>query len=335
MKKIKIICYGVRKNEEDFFNRLNKSYGYELVFVDSFQINENNLKMAKGCDAIMVRENVFLKKEHLEILKKMGVKYLLTRTAGFDHIDIKSAKELGFHSLQRVPVYSPNAIAELAITLAMTLLRKVQYTADRAKDGDYTISELMLSKEIRQSTVGIIGTGKIGQVTAQLYKGLGAKIIGYDPYPNPNLKDLLEYVSLDELVKRADIVSVHCPLMDSTRHIISKKTLDKMKEDVVIVNAGRGGLTDTKDMIEFLKEKPKATYGTDVIEGEENFFFKKYDASNLPAILKEVNNLYPRFIVTPHVGAITYEALKNTIEVSYENLSNALKEKKLANNLFS
>ncbi|BDV02494.1 MAG: lactate dehydrogenase [Candidatus Hepatoplasma vulgare] len=334
IKKAKIICYGVRENEREYFNKLNKPYGYELVFVDSFKIDENNLKLAKGCDAIMVRENVFLKEEHLKVLKEMGVKYLLTRTAGFDHINIKAAQELGFYSLQRVPVYSPNAIAELSVALGMTLLRKVQYTADRAKDGDYTITDIMLSKEVRKSVVGILGTGKIGYVTAELYKGLGAKIIGYDPYPNENYKNLIEYVSLDKLLKESDIISVHCPLMDSTKHIISKANLDKVKDDVVIINAGRGALTDTKDMITFLKANPKATYGTDVIEGEEELFFKKYDKNNIPSILKEVGNLYPRFLVTPHVGAVTFEALKNTIEVSFENLNNALSGKELVNNLF-
>lgn len=331
-KNITIVCYGVRKSEEYFFNKLNKDYNYNLKFIESFEVNEENMKLAKGADALMLRESVYTNFDQLKKFKEYGVKYLLTRTAGFDHINLDDVKKLGFHSLQRVPAYSPNAIGELSVGFALTLLRRIQYTTLKSHNGDFTIDENMLAKEIRNCKVGIIGTGKIGYVTATLYKGLGAEIIGYDPYPNDMAKKILEYKSLDDLLKESDIISIHCPLLDSTKNIICENSLKKVKDDVVIINVARGGLVNVKDITEFLKNNPKASFAADVITHEEKFFFKDMKNS-FPKEIEEINKLFPRFLVTPHVGASTDEALKNTIETSFSNLNDALNNKELKNNL--
>ncbi len=334
MKNAKILVYGVRKSEIETFNKLNEKYGYELILLEDFTITDENIQNAKGCDAIMVRESINLGKHHLEMLKAYGVKHILTRTAGFDHIDLEALKEVEFDSAQRVPKYSPNAIGELAVGFALTLSRKIQYTTENTANLDFRIDNTMMSKEIRKSTVGILGTGNIGLTAAKLFKGLGAKIIGYDPYENPNAKGIIEYHDFDTVISTADIISIHLPLMDSTKHLVNKEFLAKVKNDVVLINTSRGKIVNTEDLVEWLTKNPKATYGADVLEGEEDIFFKKFnDSEQMNPIVSKICALYPRMIITPHVGACTTEALHNTIETSFENLRDALNNKELHNSI--
>ena len=189
---IKLVCFGVRETEVEFFNKLNK-YGYDLKLVEK-GLNHENVKEAIGAEAIMVRGNCMADRQNLELLSKHGLKYVLTRTVGFDHVDLEAVKDLGLKSA-RVPGYSPNAISELAVTLAMMLLRHTAYTVNRTKDKDFTIDATMFSREIRNCTVGIIGTGRIGLTTARLFKGLGAKVLGYDVFQSDAAKEVVEFVS--------------------------------------------------------------------------------------------------------------------------------------------
>lgn len=332
-KNVSILVYGVRPSEVEFFNNLNSDFNYELILLEDFTITDENIQQAKGCTAIMVRESINLGRHHLEMLKEFGVKHILTRTAGFDHLDLEAIKELGFESAQRVPKYSPNAIGELALGFALTLSRKIQLSTMNCSEGSYEIEDVMLSKEIRKSTVGILGTGNIGLTTATLFKGVGAKIIGYDPYENPNAKGIIEYHSFEEVIKTADIISIHLPLMDSTKHLINKEVLNQMKDDVVLINTSRGKIVSIKDVIDWLKNNPKATFGADVLEGEEEIFFKKHNLNDCDPLLKDINELYPRILITPHVGAVTTEALSNTIKTSFENLDKVLKGETLENSI--
>ena len=197
---IKLVFFWVRETEVEFFNKLNK-YGYDLKLVEK-GLNHENVKEAIGAEAIMVRGNCMADRQNLELLSKHGLKYVLTRTVGFDHVDLEAVKDLGLKSA-RVPGYSPNAISELAVTLAMMLLRHTAYTVNRTKDKDFTIDATMFSREIRNCTVGIIGTGRIGLTTARLFKGLGAKVLGYDVFQSDAAKEVVEFVSEDELLKLA------------------------------------------------------------------------------------------------------------------------------------
>ncbi len=218
---IKIVCYGVRPTEVPYFNKINEKFGYDLKLV-TLGLNHENVEEAIGAEAIMVRGNCKADKRNLELLKANGLEYVLTRTVGFDHVDLETAKELGL-KVARVPGYSPNAIGELAVSLAMMLLRHTAYTVNRTSERNFIVDATMFSKEIRNCTVGIMGTGKIGLTTAKLFKGLGAKVIGYDIFQSDAAKEVVEFKSFDEVVAESDIISVHMPYITLSMMISLQK----------------------------------------------------------------------------------------------------------------
>ncbi len=328
---MKLICYGVRKVEKDFFLKLNK-FGYELTLVEEL-LNDKNIDLVEGHEAVMLRANCPANKENLNKMKKYGVKYLLTRTVGYNHIDLDVAKELGFE-MARVPRYSPNAIGELAITFAMNLVRKGAYMVDRTRSKNFVVDEYMFSPEIRNLVVGVIGTGKIGFTTAKLFKGLGSKVLAYDIYENEEAKSILEYVTMDELVKNADIITLHCPYIKGKNdNLINDELISKMKDNIIIINTARGELQDVDAIIRGLESKKIGGYGTDVFSNEKEFFFKNMEGKEIDPTVEKLLSLYPRALVTPHIGSYTDEALTNMIEISYENLNDFIKGNDCENKL--
>lgn len=323
---IKIVCFGVRETEVSYFNKLNEKFGYELKLVTSGLTHEN-VEEAIGAEAIMVRGNCKADRRNLEILKNNGLKYVLTRTVGYDHVDLEAVKELGLESA-RVPGYSPNAISELAVTLSMMLLRHTAYTVNRTKERNFTIDATMFSKEVRNCTVGILGTGKIGLTTAKLFKGLGAKVLGYDVFQSDAAKEVVEFKTLDEVIAESDIISVHMPFFkDSNYHIINDEFIAKMKDGAILVNTARGELQDLEAVIRGIESGKLGGFGTDVLEGEAGTFFKDLSGSPLEnPVFEKLVNLYPQVLVTPHMGSYTDEALVNMIEISYENLREYINE---------
>jgi D-lactate dehydrogenase len=268
----------------------------------------------------MLRANCPANRKNLEIFKSYGVEYLLTRTVGYDHIDLDAAKEMGF-KMARVPTYSPNAIGELAITFAMNLVRKGSYMINRTREKNFTIDEFMFSREIRNLTVGIVGTGKIGLTSARLFKGLGSKIIAYDIYENEEAKNILEYVSMDELIKNADIISLHCPYIKGVNEkLINEDFIKKAKDNVILINTARGELQDVEAIIKGLESGKIGGFATDVFSNEKEFFFKNMSGKEIDKNVQKLLDLYPRVLITPHIGSYTDEALTNMIEISYENL---------------
>ena len=328
---MKLICYGVRKVEKEFFEKLNK-YNYELTLVEEL-LNDKNIDLIKGHEGVMLRANCPANRENLERMKNYGVKYLLTRTVGYNHIDLDIAKELGF-KVARVPKYSPNAISELVITFAMNLVRKGAYMVERSREKNFLVDEYMFSPEIRNLTVGVIGTGKIGFTTAKLFKGLGSKVLAYDVYENELAKEILEYVSLDELLKTSDIISIHCPYIKGENDkLINSEFIEKAKDKVVIINTARGELQDVNAIIKGIENGKISGFGTDVFSNEKEFFFKDMRGKEIDEKVEKLLSLYPRVLVTPHIGSYTDEALTNMIEVSYDNLDEFLKCKNCENEL--
>lgn len=316
---MKLICFGVRKVEKDFFLKLNK-FGYELTLVEEL-LNDKNIDLIAGHEAVMLRANCPANRTNLEKIKSFGVKYLLTRTVGYDHIDLNSAKELGFF-VARVPRYSPNAVAELALTFAMNLVRKVAYIVGRTKEKNFLVDEYMFSPEIRNLTVGVVGTGKIGYTSAKLFHGLGAKVLAYDIYKNSEAEEIVEYVSLEDLFKNSDIITLHCPyIKGENENLISEKSIANMKDGVIIINTARGELQDIQAIIEGLESGKIGGFATDVFSNEKEFFFKDMGGKELDEKTEKLISLYPRVLVAPHIGSYTDEALTNMIEISYENLN--------------
>lgn len=329
---MKLICFGVRKVEKEYFLKLNEKFGYELTLVEEL-LNDENIETIKDHEAIMLRANCPANRKNLEIMKNFGVKYLLTRTVGYDHIDLQAAKELGFMTA-RVAGYSPNAISELALTLAMNLVRKVAYVTGKTRVKNFLVDEYMFSPEIRNLTVGVVGTGKIGLTTAKLFKGLGAKVLAFDIYQSKEAVEIVEYVTMEELEKHSDIITLHCPyIKGENEKLINKNSISKMKDGVIIINTARGELQDIEAVIEGIEKGKIGGFATDVFSNEKEFFFKNLENKEMDATVEKLISLYPRVLVTPHIGSYTDEALTNMIEFSYENLQEFITTKDCKNKL--
>ena len=329
----KVTCYGVRKNEVEFFHKLNK-YGYELNLVENLMSKEN-VEEAKGSDAVIVRGVCAANAENLETLSSYGIKYVFTRAAGINNIDLKTAEKLGI-KVARVPGYSPNAIAELSLTLAMMLLRHTAYTVERTAKYDFRVTPTMFSKEIRNCKVGIIGVGKIGLTEAKLFKGLGAEVLGYDVYQSDEAKEIVKFVELDELLSESDIVSLHMPyIAGQNDKFVNTEFISKMKTGAILINTARGELQSNEAVLDALRANKLGGYGTDVFDNESKLFFKNHENGDQihDQVVRQIIDFYPKVLVTPHIGSNTDEALSNMIETSFDNLNEILTTGKCKNSV--
>lgn len=317
---MKVLCYGVRDVEIPIFEQVNQSFGFELTLVADYLNSPETAALAKGHDAVILRGNCFATAEVLDLYKDWGVEYVLTRTVGVNHIDVAHAKALGLKTAY-VPFYSPNAIAELAVTLAMMLLRNTAYTVQKTAQKDFRVDASMFSREIRNCKVGLVGIGRIGLTAAKLFKGLGAEVLAYDAIPKEGVEDLVRQVSLEELLRESDIVSVHAPYIPAQGRFITRDFITKMKDGAILINTVRGELQDAQALLEAVKSGKLAGLGLDTLEGEGDFFFKDLRDQVLPdPLVEELVQLYPRVLITPHIGSYTDEAALNMIETSFKNL---------------
>ncbi|WP_156299070.1 2-hydroxyacid dehydrogenase [Streptobacillus canis] len=317
---MKVLCYGVRDVEEKFFHELNEKFNFEITCIPEYLNTKETAEMAKGYDAVILRGNCWANKENLDIYKECGVKYVLTRTVGVNHIDINYAKELGMQ-MAYVPFYSPNAIAELAVTLAMMLLRNTALMTSNCGNKDFRVTSSMFSREIRNCTVGIIGLGKIGFTAAKLFKGLGANVLGFDVFKKEDIEDTVTQVDLETLIKESDIISLHVPFIKENGKLVTKEFVEKMKNNSILINTGRGETMSTQAIIDGIKSGKLAGAGIDTLENESELFFKDFTGKTIPnELFEELTNLYPKVLLTPHLGSFTDEAVTNMIETTYENL---------------
>ena len=317
---MKIIFYGVRDVEIPIFEAVNKKFGYEITLLPDYLTDEAAAKKAAGHEVVVLRGNCFATKERLDIYKELGVSYVMTRTVGVNHIDIPYAKELGFKTAY-VPFYSPNAIAELAVSLAMTLLRNVAYTGNKTKDKNFIVDKRMFSREVRNCTVGVLGLGRIGMTAAQLFKGLGATVIGFDIFKKTGVENIVTQMSLDEVLAKSDIITLHAPYIKENGTLITKEAFAKMKDNVILINTGRGELVDTDALVEALESGKVYGAGIDTLDNEAEIFFKDFKGKTLPVpAFEKLINMYPKVIITPHIGSYTDEAAFNMIETTFANI---------------
>ncbi|NYS49047.1 lactate dehydrogenase [Streptococcus danieliae] len=317
---MKVLCYGVRDVEIPIFEQVNQSFGFELTLVADYLNSPETAALAKGHEAVILRGNCFATAEVLDLYKEWGVNYVLTRTVGVNHIDVAHAKALGLKTAY-VPFYSPNAIAELAVTLAMMLLRNTAYTVQKTAQKDFRVDASMFSREIRNCKVGLVGIGRIGLTAAKLFKGLGAEVLAYDAIPKEGVDDLVRQVSLEELLRESDIVSVHAPYIPAQGRFITRDFTAKMKDGAILINTARGELQDAQALLEAVRSGKLSGLGLDTLEGEGDFFFKDLRDQILPnPLVEELVQLYPRVLITPHIGSYTDEAALNMIETSFKNL---------------
>jgi D-lactate dehydrogenase len=317
----KIICFGVRDYEKPTFERLGKQYGYTLILKSQF-LNDENYADAIGYPIVMVRGNCVVTHDNMGKLAKAGLRYYLTRTAGYNHVDVAACKEFGIQTAF-VPGYSPNAISELALTLSMMLLRNAAYATSRTADLNFKVDDRMFSKEVRECTVGILGCGRIGYTTGSLFKGLGAKVIAYDLYPNDKCKDVVTYVDLDTFLKSSDIISVHMNYAPGKNDkFLDAGKLAMMKEGAILVNCARGELLDNEAAVSAVEKGHLAGLGLDVIPNEKGIFNKSFQSVEemKDPLVERMIRLYPKVLLTPHLGSATDKALSDMVEVSLKNM---------------
>lgn len=314
----KIAFFGAKPYDIASFDKVNEKYNYDIRYYKG-HLNPNNVVLTQDTDVVCIFVNDTADAAVIDAMVDNGVKLLALRCAGFNIVDLKAAK--GKLPVVRVPAYSPYAVAEYSLALMLSLNRKIHRAYWRTRDGNFSLNGLM-GFDMHGKTIGIIGTGKIARILIRLLKGFGMRILAYDLYPDMKFagEEGISYVSLDELYRESDIISLHCPLTDQTKYMIDKDSIDKMKEGVMIINTGRGQLINTNDLIEGLKEKKIAAAGLDVYEEEGEYFYEdksdKIIDDDVLARLLSFNNV----IVTSHQAFFTKEALHNIAETTLQNI---------------
>lgn len=310
---MKIVFYGTKPYDKIWFEKMAVDYGYELHFVEE-SCNEETVKLANGCDAVCVFVNDDMNKNIIDALYEMGVKGILLRCAGFNNVDLKAAE--GKLVVLRVPSYSPEAVAEFAMALLLTVNRYTHKAYVRTREFNMRINGLM-GCDLHGKTAGVVGTGKIGQSMINIFKGFGMEVLAYDPFPNNSLD--VTYVDKDELFKRSDVITLHCPLTNDTKHMINKESIALMKDDVYLVNTSRGSLINTEDLIEALLNKKFSGVGLDVYEEEEGVFYEDHSDK----IIQDENlvrlSTFPNVLITSHMGFFTKEAMQQIASATLEN----------------
>lgn len=313
---MKILFYDTKDYDEKSFREVLKNYdNIEVDFLKT-DISYHTARLAKGYDAVCVFVASDVGEQVVRRLAEKGVKLILLRCAGFNNVDLKTANELGI-CVMRVPGYSPEAVAEHAMALALAVNRKIHKAYIKVRENNFALTGLT-GRNLYGKTAGIIGTGKIGAAMCRICHGFGMKVIAYDVYKNPDLP-FVEYVSLDELLGSADLISLHCPLTDESYHMINIDTIHKMKDKVLLINTSRGALIKTEDLITGIRELKFSGVGLDVYEEEgENVFENREDDILGHSVTARLLS-FPNVIVTSHQGFLTKEALESISLTTVEN----------------
>lgn len=316
---MKIAFFDTHSYDKKSFTEANNAFNYEIDFRD-YKLNENTAMTAQGFDVVCVFVNDVVNEAVIKTLADCGVKLIALRCAGFNNVDLKAAAAAGI-KVVRVPAYSPYAVAEHGVALLMSLTRHIPQAYLRTKTANFNI-EGLTGRDLFGLTAGILGTGKIGRIMADILKGFGMKIIAYDPFPNTKWaqEKNIEYVDLDEIFKRSDVLSLHCPLTEETKHIVNHDRMKMMKHDAVIINTGRGALIDSKALVHALKHGHIGGIGMDVYEEESKYFFSDWSTDIMTDDTLARLLTFPNVIITGHQAFLTTNALKNLADTTLENI---------------
>lgn len=315
---MRILFYDTKKYDRDSFEKIRRKYnGVEIEYLDT-DLTLRTARLARGYDAICAFVSSDVGAEVLEALADDGIKLILMRCAGYNNVDVEKANELGI-TILRVPGYSPEAVAEHAMTLALAVNRKIHKGYIKVRENNFSLIGLT-GINFFEKTAGIIGTGKIGAAMCRICRGFGMKVVAYDIYKNPEL-DFVEYVDLNTLLGISDLISLHCPLTEDSYHMINMETIEKMKDDVVLVNTSRGALIKTEDLIKGIRSKKFFGVGLDVYEEETNNVFENREDDIMETSITARLLSFPNVIVTSHQGFLTEEALE---AISTTTINNAL-----------
>jgi D-lactate dehydrogenase len=316
---MRMAVFSTKSYDRQFLEAANVHHNHELNFFEP-RLTRQTMPLAEGFPAICAFVNDHLAAEVLEHLATHGTRVIALRSAGFNNVDLIAADRLDL-TVTRVPAYSPHAVAEHTVALILALNRRIPRAYNRVRDGNFALDGLM-GFDLRQRTVGIIGTGQIGQVVAEIMTGFGSRILAYDPYPNPDLERTgLEYVGLNRLFAESDVVTLHCPLMKETYHLIDDAALRQMKPGVMLINTSRGALLDTRAVIDGLKSGRIGYLGLDVYEEEENLFFQDLSDRVIQDDVFARLLTFPNVLITGHQAFFTEEAMTTIAETTLENVT--------------
>ncbi|MGQ3902572.1 2-hydroxyacid dehydrogenase [Mixta calida] len=315
---MKLAVYSTKQYDKKYLDHVNERFGFDIEYFD-FLLTERTAINAVNCEAVCIFVNDDASRPVLEILHAQGVKIIALRCAGFNNVDLDAAKELGM-KVVRVPAYSPEAVAEHAVGIMMTLNRRIHRAYQRTRDANFSL-EGLIGFNMHGRTAGVIGTGKIGIATLRILKGFGMRLLAFDPYPNPQALDLgAEYVDIKTLFKESDVITLHCPLTPENHHLLDAAAFSQMKDGVMIINTSRGGLVDSQAAIDALKQQKIGSLGMDVYENERDLFFE--DKSNdviQDDVFRRLSACH-NVLFTGHQAFLTAEALTAISEATLSNL---------------
>jgi D-lactate dehydrogenase len=315
---MKIAMFNTKTYDKEFFDKSIAKTNHTIQYLE-VSLNPTTAALTQGFDAVCVFVNDYLQEETLELIAKQGIRLILLRCAGFNNVNIEKARALGMR-IYRVPAYSPQAVAEHAVALILTLNRKTHKAYNRVREHNFSLEKLT-GFDVFKKTVGIIGTGQIGVAFAQIMKGFGCTLLAYDVHQSQDaLNHGVQYVSFDEVLQKSDIISLHCPLNPTTKHMLHKQQFKKMKDGVMIINTSRGGLINTIDAIQALKVGKIGYLGIDVYEQEEHLFFKDLSERIIEDDVIARLMTFPNVLITAHQGFFTNEALEQIAETTIANI---------------
>lgn len=330
---MKVAVFSTMSYEAELLNSSNKLDKHQLTFFEE-SLTEENANLAKGNDAVCLFVKDLANEKVVENLSKLGVKLIDLRSAGYDYVDLLAASRNNI-SVMHVPAYSPQAIAEHAVALILTLNRKTHKAYNRTRSNNFTIDNLM-GFNLYGKTVGVVGTGRIGKAFSKIMLGFGCTVIAYDiVFSNELIKEGVVYVTFDELLNRSDIISIHCPLNTSTRHLFNTKVFSKMKRNCMLINTGRGAVINTLALIHALKNKLIAAFGMDVYEYEQGLFFKDFSNDIVSDNLIEILLSFGNVLVTPHQSYFTLEAVTEIAKTTIQNFTDFEKGEKSNNRILA
>ena len=323
---ITISFYDTKPYDKKYFNIINEQYGFTINYFET-KLSARTAKLAEGSDAVCAFVNDDVSAPTIDALHKLGIKIIAMRCAGYNNVDIRYAQDK--IPVVRVPAYSPHAVAEHAMALLLTLNRRIHKAFLRTRDFNFSLNGLT-GFDLYGKTVGVVGTGKIGSAFIDICRGFGMKVLAYDVFPN---LDGVEYVDMETLLKRSDLISLHCPLTPATRHIINAKSIDKMKKGVFIVNTSRGALIDSEALLYGLLNEKLGGACLDVYEEESDLFYEDNSATIVKDDILSRLICLPNVIVTSHQGFLTGEALTNIASTTLENISEFFADGSLDNQI--
>ena len=333
MGAIKVAMFDAKPYDREFFDKLNSrsQYHYEIHYFPA-HLTPDTVALTSGFDAVCVFVNDIVDAPIIHALAENNVRLLALRSAGYNNVDLKTCyKKL---HVVRVPAYSPYAVAEHAIALMLSLNRKTHKAYFRTRDNNFAINGL-LGFDMHGKTAGIIGTGKIGKITMGILRGFGMNVLAFDVYPDDEFAKSIgaQYVDLDTLYQKSDIISLHCPLTPENVHMINVDSISRMKDGVMIINTGRGKLINTRDLIQGLKSRKIGSAGLDVYEEEGDYFFEDFSAETISDDVLARLLTFPNVLVTSHQAFFTREALDNIAETTLDNIRLFFTENQLPNEI--